>query len=132
MMTNNNEALQEKNEAGLEPAPSGKVFEPNVEIVETEEQIVILAEMPGVTENSVDITLDNHVLSIDGTVEVSQFDGFNLAYAEYDAGSYRRSFTLSDRIDRDNIEATVSNGVLNLTLSKIALPEPKKIEVQAA
>ena len=105
---------------------------PHADIIETDENIVIRAEMPGVDDDSVDVVLEKNVLSIDGTVVASHFDGYSLAYAEYEAGRYQRSFSLSDRIDRDNIEAAVSNGILSLTLSKIDLPQPKKIEVQAA
>jgi HSP20 family molecular chaperone IbpA len=131
-MTENNETLSVKNENEVESAHPGKIFVPHADIIETDESIVIRAEMPGVDDDSIDVTLENNVLSIDGSVAASHFEGYSLAYAEYEGGSYQRSFTLSDRIDRDNIEATVSNGVLSLTLSKIDLPQPKKIEVQAA
>jgi HSP20 family molecular chaperone IbpA len=131
IMANNQQELQEKTENGLTSAQPNKLYVPDVDVFETDENIVILAAMPGVSENSVDVTLDKNILRIDGSVEASHFDGYSPAYVEYEAGHYRRSFTLSDRIDRDKIEASVHNGLLSLTLAKTDLPQARKIEIQA-
>jgi HSP20 family molecular chaperone IbpA len=89
---------------------------PQVDIVESEDNVTIMADMPGVDENSIDITLEKNVLSISGSVEFSPPDNFTSAYTEFEADSYQRNFTLSNSIDRDNISATVKDGVLNLVL----------------
>ena len=109
-----------------------KTYTPHVDIFETDDNIVITADIPGVDENSIDITLEKNVLSVEGYVEPAKPDGYNLAYAEFEAGNYRRSFTLSDVIDQDHIEANVKDGVLNLTLPKAAPAQARKIAVQAA
>ncbi len=85
--------------------------------------------MPGVYENSVDVTLDKDLLTISGYVEPMQPEGYTLAHAEYNIGDFERSFTLSDRIDRDGIEATVKDGVLRLVLPKITEAKSRKIPI---
>jgi HSP20 family molecular chaperone IbpA len=106
-------------------------FVPRADIYSTEDEIVVVADMPGVDENSVDITLENNVLTIDGYVEPAQPEGRSLAYAEYRVGDYQRAFTLSDQIDRDGIEATVKDGVLRLHLPKVTEAKVKKIAIKA-
>lgn len=106
-------------------------FVPRADIYETEEAITVVADMPGVDESSVDITLENNVLTINGYVEPLQPEGYNLAYAEYRVGDYQRAFTLSDQIDRDGIEAVVKDGVLRLYLPKVTEVRRRKIAIRA-
>ena len=115
-----------------ERTKSVKVFIPRVDICETKDAIVLLADMPGVDEKSVDITLEKNVLTLSGKVEPVAHEGYRAVYAEYEAGDYERAFTLSDEIDRDKIVATVKNGVLRLELPKAEKVKPKKISIQAA
>jgi HSP20 family molecular chaperone IbpA len=86
--------------------------------------------MPGVDEESIDITLEQNVLTINGYVASQRPEDYSLAYAEYRVGDYQRRFTVSDQIDKDNIEATMKDGVLRLHLPK-AEPSTKKISVKA-
>ena len=109
-----------------------KVYVPRVDIFESEDSIVIIADMPGVDEKSTDIMLEKNVLTISGTVESMSYKGRSVAYAEYDVGDYERSFTISDEVDRDRIEARMKNGVLHLTLHKAAPIKAKKIVIKAA
>ncbi len=83
--------------------------------------------MPGVYEKSIDITLDKNVLTIEGNVEPVDLEGYSLEYAEYESGDYHRSFTLTNEIDRDKIEANVKDGVLRIKLPKVAPLVAKKI-----
>lgn len=108
-----------------------RAFVPRVDIYEDSEAIVVVADMPGVNEGSVDITLDKGVLTINGYVEPSAPEGYSLAYAEYDVGDYERSFQLSDQIDQSGIEAAVRDGVLSLRLPKIGPAQARKIAVKA-
>lgn len=122
--------VQRKQEAD---AAARKVFLPAVNIYETKDHVVLMADMPGVDEKSVDITLENDVLTIQGRSGVEAPQGLEPAYAEYSAGDYRRSFSLAaERIARDGIEASVKNGVLKVTLPKAEAAKPKKIAVKAA
>ncbi len=134
MTTERTEASTEKVEAAVdtERTRNRRVYVPGVDIIENKDAIVLLADMPGIDEKSVHITLDNNLLTIKGTVDVDPFKGYTLAYAEYGIGDYERSFTLTDGIDQDHIDATVTNGVLRLVLPKAEPPKPKKIEVRAS
>jgi HSP20 family protein len=109
-----------------------KVFIPRVDIHETKDAIVLTADMPGVDEKSIDITLEKSVLTLSGRVEPDTYEGHRAAYAEYEAGDYERAFTLSDEINRDGIEASVKNGVLKLTLPKAEPVKLRKINVKSA
>jgi HSP20 family molecular chaperone IbpA len=106
-------------------------FVPRVDIFESGDVITVLADMPGVSAESVDIMLENRVLSINGYVEPMQPEGHVLAHAEYRVGDFERSFTLSDEIDREGIEATVKDGVLRLVLPKITEARVRKIPIAA-
>ena len=103
-----------------------------MDICETKDAIVLLADMPGVDEKSIDITLEKSVLTLLGRVEPETYEGYRAAYVEYDAGDYERAFTLSDEIDRDRIDASVKNGVLRLTLPKAEPVKLRKINVKSA
>jgi len=109
-----------------------KVFIPRVDICETKDAIVLLADMPGVDEKSIDITLEKNVLTLLGRVGPDTYEGYRAAYVEYEAGDYERAFTLSDEIDRDRIDASVRNGVLRLTLPKAEPVKLRKINVKSA
>ncbi len=108
-----------------------KIFVPRADILESKEKIVVKADMPGVSQDTVEITLEKNVLTINGWVEPEEMNGFKLGYSEYGVGDYRRVFTLSNEIDRDGIEATVRNGVLKLTLPKSKQTQPRKITVKS-
>jgi HSP20 family protein len=109
-----------------------KVYVPKVDIYETKDAIVLLADMPGVDEKTVDITLEKNALTLKGTVEPFSIKDHSIAYAEYDTGDYERAFTISDAVDRDRIEAAVRNGVLQVTLYKAEPVKARKIAIKAA
>jgi HSP20 family molecular chaperone IbpA len=118
-------------ETGAERTRDRSAFVPRADIYETEEAITVVADMPGVDEATLDITLENNVLSIDGYVEPTQPEGYSLAYAEYRVGDYQRAFTLSDQIDRAGIEAVIKDGVLRLYLPKITEARKRRIAIKA-
>jgi HSP20 family molecular chaperone IbpA len=129
-----NETSLEKREAvlpeGVEHTREGRQFAPPADIYETADGVTIVADMPGVGANGVDITLEKNVLTIRGNVDEEGPEGFRLAYAEYQVGDFVRNFVISDEIDRDGIEAHSKDGVLTLTLPKRG-PTRKRIEVKA-
>lgn len=108
------------------------VYTPAVDIIEKTDDIVVMADMPGVDDKSVDITLEKNVLTIYGKVESEVPENHRLYMSEYGIGDYHRVFTLTNEIDRDKIQATVKNGVLKLILPKAEAVKTKKITVQAA
>ncbi|GAB4364265.1 MAG: Hsp20/alpha crystallin family protein [Calditrichia bacterium] len=116
--------------ATTERTRSERVYIPAVDIYETSDDIILLADMPGVDEKSLDITLENMVLRIRGRVSRYQPQDYDLSYSEYEEGDYERSFTLTDTIDQNKIEANFKNGVLRLRLPKAEPAKPRKIEVK--
>jgi len=106
-------------------------FTPRADIYETEDQIVIVADVPGADEDSINVTLEKNVLTISALIDPVSPDGLTLTLAEYEVGDYQRSFRLSDEIDREKIEAAVKDGVLRLYLSKAGAARSRKISVQA-
>jgi HSP20 family molecular chaperone IbpA len=118
-------------EKGVERTRSRKVYTPAVDILEKENEIIVIADMPGVDDKAVDITLEKNVLTIYGKVEPEVPEQHRLAVAEYGIGDYQRVFTLSEEVDRDKIRATVKNGVLKLVMPKAEAVKTRKIEVMS-
>lgn len=123
---------QEIAEVDAERTRDRKAYVPRADIYETKDAIIVVTDMPGVDESSVDIVLEKSILSVDGYVKPEDMEGYSLAYAEYGVGDYQRRFTLPDEIDRDKIEATAKDGILRLVLPKSDVAKTKKIAVQAA
>jgi HSP20 family protein len=133
-MTDTAKEMQKKEAAtpeGVERTRPEKVYMPAVDIMEKKDEIVVTADMPGVDERSMDITLEKNILTIYGKVDTEVPKGHRLVYAEYGIGDYARTFTLSEEVDRDRIQATMKNGVLRLVLPKAAAARTRKIEVKA-
>jgi HSP20 family molecular chaperone IbpA len=119
--------------AAMEPSEqSGPVFTPEVDIIEAPDRYVLDVYMPGVTEQTAEVTLENDVLTIRGKVQPSIGQSHRLVYQEYQVGDYRRVFTLSEDVDRDHMSATVRDGVLHLIVPKAEGSKAKRIEVKAA
>jgi len=126
-------------EADQRSAPR-PMFLPPADIYETRDSIVVLAEMPGVALDGVDITLERRVLTIRGRSAANDHAGYQRVYNdhagyqrvynEYANGDYERAFTLSENIDRDRIEATLKDGVLHLVLPKAETAKARKIELK--
>jgi HSP20 family molecular chaperone IbpA len=118
---------------GAERTRSSRVYVPHVDIYSAGDDIIILADMPGVAEKDVDIMLEKDVLTINGYISNPvPPEGYELAHGEYGIGDYQRSFTLPDEIDRDKVEASLNNGVLKVTLPKAPEAQTRKITVKTA
>ncbi len=107
------------------------VLSPATDIHETEKEIVVVADLPGVRQEHVEVTLENRVLTIGARSTVEEPAGKELVYREFGPAEYRRSFTLTEEVDRNAISARIKNGVLRLTLPKAAEAQPRRIEVLA-
>jgi len=116
---------------GTERTRERRAYIPRSDIYETDDTIVVLADMPGVDEESIEITLEKNVLTITAYAESSDLDGYELVYAEYESGDYTRRFTLSDQIDQTKIEASLRDGVLKLMLPKAEPAKARTIKVKA-
>jgi HSP20 family molecular chaperone IbpA len=113
---------------GAEQRP---VYRPSVDITDSPVDVVLMADVPGVDETHLDLTLDKNVLTIRGKVEPASFEGYTPVRTEYGVGDFERVFTVSDDVNRDAIEATVKDGVLQLKLPKTAQSARRKINVVA-
>jgi HSP20 family protein len=107
-----------------------KYFVPAVDIFETETEVTVVAEMPGVGPEGVEVTLEDDLLIISGRMQDDDPPEARLLLQEYDQGHYQRRFTVAETIDQENINATVSMGLLKIVLPKIKPPKPRKIEVK--
>jgi HSP20 family protein len=116
---------------GTERMRSRETFVPRADIYETEEDVFVTVDMPGVSEDTIDITLEKNILTIIGNSTHGEPEGYSLAFAEYRSGDYERSFRLTDQIDREGIEAVYNNGVLKLILPKVEVAKARKISVKA-
>jgi HSP20 family protein len=112
--------------------PPRPTFLPPADIYETKDSIVVLTEMPGVSSDGVDISLERRVLTIRGRSAGNEHRGYQQVYGEYSDGDYERVFTLSENIDRDRIEATLRDGVLQLVLPKAEAAKARKIELKSS
>jgi HSP20 family protein len=110
----------------------GLVFTPSVDIFETDHEITLLADLPGVTTKSLAIDLRENTLTLTGEVEPFEEANEEDIMIEYEIGKYYRQFTLSSVIDQNKIDAKLADGVLRLSLPKIEAATPRKIEVKAA
>jgi len=115
----------------VERTRAGKVYNPDVDIMEGKDKIGVIADMPGVNETSVEVTLDDNVLTIYGKVDWKMPEQMKLLHAEYGIGDFQRIFTISGEINREKIQARVRNGVLRLVMPKNAVPKMRKIAVKA-
>jgi HSP20 family protein len=126
--------LKEKKEVkkvageGTRPGP---VFIPAVDILENAKEIIVLADMPGVESQKVDIDLKDNQLTITGKVDSLEGEKETSLYKEFNWGDYFRQFTLSNVIDQGRISAKMENGVLRLVLPKVEKAKPQKIKVVA-
>jgi HSP20 family protein len=106
-------------------------YTPNVDIRETDEALWVWADMPGASEESIDVRLENGLLSIRGKVDVEAYKTLTPAYTEYNVGDFVRSFRISNEVDVEQIEARMAQGVLELKLPKAAHARSRQIPIAA-
>ncbi len=109
----------------------GLVFNPAVDIFETERELTLLADLPGVKAKDLKIDLKDNVLTLTADEKPLEGPGEKDVIREYRTGTYYRQFSLSDTIDQSKIQAVLKEGVLKLTLPKVEAATPRKITVQA-
>ena len=115
----------------VEPSHDRPVLAPPTDIYETEDAIIVVADMPDVDERSVVVNLENDVLSITGHAVGHAQTGYRLATAEYTPANYRRTFNVVAEIEKDGITAKMKQGVLTVCLPKAGEAPPRRIAVQA-
>ena len=127
-------AVKQKHElrANGEQTVAGTFYSPHTDIYETEAGLSMVLDMPGVEKDNVAIQLENDILTIEGKIDYSNYHDLQARYTEYNVGHFNRRFSLSSKIDQNGIRAEMKNGVLTLSLPKVAEAAPRKIEVTVA
>lgn len=133
--TDNKELKVREKQELAQPAEQtrpGVIFTPSVDIFETDHDITLLADMPGVVPENLSIDLRDNTLTLEGDIAPVDAPQEEMVYGEYSTGRYYRQFSLSEMIDQAKIDAQIKDGVLRLSLPKVAKATPRKITVKAA
>jgi len=129
MKTQELEKVEKRVPAAPAQEPTVTVL-PDVDVCESDTAFTIIADMPGVSENTVEVDLDRNVLTLRGRPALETPKECAIAYREYRSSSYERVFTLGDGVDRTGVKATVKDGVLRLHLPKAKEAQPQRVPVQ--
>ena len=125
--------LRRELDQGFESATHEASWTPAVDIHEEAKQFVVHADLPGVKPADIEITAEKGVLALRGARNFEQkTDDGHYSRVERVNGRFVRTFTLPENVATDQIKAQFKDGVLELTIPKVAKPEPRRIEVQAA
>jgi HSP20 family protein len=106
-----------------------RAFLPVTDIFETDQALTVVLEMPGVAKEDVEVGVEDGVLTIEGRIDFSKYEGLQPVYTEYNVGHYVRSFQLSSKIEQSAISAELADGVMTLVLPKAERAKPRKINV---
>ena len=123
--------VQEKKELVLkeEKTVPARYYIPTTDIFETDDALTVVMEIPGVEKQALEVNIENDVLRVDGRIDFSKYEGLESLYTEYNVGHFARSFTLSNKIDQQQIGAQLDDGVLTLTLKKAKEAAPQRIAI---
>lgn len=105
------------------------VFTPPIDIHETDDGLILRADLPGVSLDTLELQVQNNRLTLFGRVPQVAPEGARLVHQEYHEGDFLRSFILSDNVDHDRISAKLTNGVLEVFLPHTPKSQPRKIQV---
>jgi HSP20 family protein len=120
-------------ETDVEQKKQEMIFVPNVDAFEKENVITMIIDVPGADENSVDIEFEKGKLKVSAKVQrrVNK-ENYKILHSEYYVSNFERTFILPERVDAENITATVKDGILTLSIPKLKEMEAKKITVKSA
>ncbi|MFN5052476.1 MAG: Hsp20/alpha crystallin family protein [Planctomyces sp.] len=105
------------------------LFQPQMDIYETDDGLVLYADLPGVTLDGLELQVQDKKLTLFGRVRQPADEIVQILHQEYQIGHFFRSFILSDDVDHDRIEARLTNGVLRVSLPRAERAKPRRIEV---
>jgi HSP20 family molecular chaperone IbpA len=106
-----------------------RMFVPATDIFESDHALTMLVEMPGVSKESIEVKVEGDILTIDGRIDFSKYEGLQPLYTEYNVGNFSRTFQLSNEIEQAGIKAELKDGVMRLALPKAERAKPRRIEV---
>ncbi|MEE9413495.1 MAG: Hsp20/alpha crystallin family protein [Methylococcales bacterium] len=111
---------------------SQEIVRPVVDIHENDHYIALYAELPGVSQDNLEITIDKDNLLLEAKPSFETSADIKPVYAEFQTVQFKRSFTLSDELDTEHAEANLKHGILELKIPKKELTKPRKVEVKVA
>jgi len=114
----------------VETTRSAQYFTPRVDIVESDTELLLFADMPGTRQEDIDLRYENGELILRGKVQPEEHKG-HLIFGEYDVGDYYRVFQMHESIDASKIDAAYKNGVLTVHLPKQEAVQPKQVPIRA-
>jgi len=109
---------------------ASRTLTPAVDIFEHEHDLVVVADLPGVDKDQVDVRVEDNILTLKASA-AGTLPG-EASYREYELANYFRQFELSDKVDRDRIQAQMKHGVLTISLPKREEEKPRRIAVEVA
>lgn len=113
------------------PAPIERmVFTPPIDIYETDDGLLLRADLPGVSLDTLELQVQDNKLTLFGRMIPCVPEDARLLHQEYSVGDFLRSFILSDEVDHERISAKLNNGVLEVLLPKAPKAEPRRIQVR--
>ena len=119
------------NEAkAVEETRCGCYYRPRVDILEKDDELVVLADVPGALADDIDVDFEDGTLTIDAKVAIRGDEGAEYLVREYGVGNYHRTFQVSEAVDREKISAEYADGVLSLHLPKAEAAKPRKIGIK--
>ena len=124
-MSDDNQAIQNSREQDVRYAM------PRCDVYEDENGITLLADLPGVPRDQLELKVEGDTLLVEATVQPQTPEGLEAVYAEVRVPRFRRSFTLSRELDSQRIDANLKDGVLTLRIPKAEHAQPRRIAVQA-
>lgn len=131
-MSNPSAAEQDNVPAQMPPRKRSTVaLTPAIDVFENQDGITLLADMPGVSKDDLDIQVDADTLTIEGEIAVDLSQGMKASQIDVERSRYRRVFTLSKALDADQVSADLKHGVLTLRIPRAAHAQPRKVAVQA-
>lgn len=117
-------------QARAERTRCGRCYRPNVDILEKPDELLVLADVPGATPETIDVKFEDGTLTIHAQVEPRQDAQTQYLFNEYGVGDFHRSFDVSEAVDAAKITAEYADGVLTLHLPKAEAVKPRVIKVQ--
>lgn len=117
-------------ECSAERTRGGQTFRPNVDIVETANELLLIADVPGVKSDEINLHFEDDELTVHGPVAMRQCPQEGYLFQEYGLGDFYRTFRVSEQIDATRIHADVAQGVLTVHLPKAEAARPRKIPVK--
>ena len=126
-------AVEKRESATTEPESTygGRGYVPAVDIIEEDDELLLLADVPGAAAENIDINYERGLLTLHARVEPRQGEDTDYLLREYGVGDFHRSFQIGEGIDADKIHAEIANGALTLHLPKTATLKPRKVQVKA-